>query len=119
MYFMRGFGQKKQTAPDQNHIAPRDRLVEYRHPRFGQSHDPGNREQQTQGVIMARLRPILRAKARCFRGRRPTRIEMKIMLSMPNTISSAVNVPNAIHASGFASQSNISFSCFSIYALQK
>src|SRR5688572_12430936 len=32
---------------------------------------------------------------------------MKIMLSMPRTISNAVNVPSAIHISGFASHSSI------------
>ena len=44
-------------------------------------------------------------------GRRPTRIEMKMMLSTPSTISSAVNVARATQALGSAIQSNIVTPC--------
>jgi hypothetical protein len=37
----------------------------------------------------------------------PTRIEMKMMSSMPSTISSAVRVTRAIQTSGLVSQSDI------------
>jgi hypothetical protein len=45
---------------------------------------------------MARNSPILRARSRCTGGSLSTRIEMKMMLSMPSTSSSAVNVKKAI-----------------------
>ena len=49
-------------------------------------------------VSMAPASPTVRARGRCAFGRRPDRIEMKMMLSMPSTISSAVRVASAIHA---------------------
>ncbi len=48
-------------------------------------------------LIMARARPSTRARLRLSPGRRPTRTEMKMMLSMPRTISRAVSVASAIH----------------------
>jgi hypothetical protein len=39
-------------------------------------------------VPIASSRPMRRARLRCASGSRPTRIEMKMMLSMPSTISS-------------------------------
>ena len=49
---------------------------------------------------IARNRPMRRATSRCAGGSRSTRIEMKTMLSMPSTSSSAVSVANAIQACG-------------------
>src|SRR5690606_1013224 len=51
-------------------------------------------------IAMARPRPMIRARCRRASCRRPTRIEMKMMLSTPRTISSAVSVASATHASG-------------------
>ena len=51
-------------------------------------------------VTMARPSPRIRALSRFSWGSLPTRMEMKMMLSMPSTISSAVSVRSAIHASG-------------------
>jgi hypothetical protein len=48
MDFKRRFGQQKHPAPDQSEIPPGNRLAEHCQPRFGESHDPGNREQQSQ-----------------------------------------------------------------------
>ena len=56
-------------------------------------------------VPIASSRPSRRARLRCAAGRRPTRIEMKMMLSTPSTISSAVSVARAIQAFGSAIQS--------------
>ena len=56
-------------------------------------------------MIMARARPIVRPFWRCSAGSLPARIEMKMMLSIPRTISRAVNVINAIHAWGSLSHS--------------
>ena len=49
-------------------------------------------------VTMASPSPRTRALFRFARGSLPTRIEMKMMLSMPSTISSAVRVMSAIQA---------------------
>ena len=52
---------------------------------------------------IARKRPIRRAFSRLAAGSRSTRIEMKMMLSMPSTSSSAVRVRKAIQTWGSAS----------------
>ena len=62
-------------------------------------------------VIMAPPSPRTRALCRCWGGSLPTRIEMKMMLSMPSTISRRVNVASAIQALGSNNQSNMSRSC--------
>ena len=56
-------------------------------------------------VSIASARPVMRADSRRSGGSRLTRIEMKMMLSMPSTISSADSVMNAIHAWGSVSSS--------------
>jgi hypothetical protein len=56
-------------------------------------------------VSIAIARPAMRADSRRSGGRRLTRMEMKMMLSMPSTISSADSVMNAIHACGSVSSS--------------
>src|SRR3990172_8019238 len=56
-------------------------------------------------VIMASARPSTRALWRWRAGKRPTRMEMKIMLSMPRTISRAVSVASAAQACGSESHS--------------
>ena len=53
-------------------------------------------------VNMARVRPRVRAFACLFRGNFPARMEMKMILSKPRTISNAVSVIRAIHAWGVA-----------------
>ena len=58
-------------------------------------------------VSIASASPVMRADSRCSGGSRPTRIEMKMMLSMPSTISSADSVTNAIQACGSVSSSII------------
>src|SRR5512139_2570455 len=58
-------------------------------------------------VTMAKPSPSTRPLFRWCWGSLPTRMEMKMMLSMPRTISSAVSVTSAIHASGLVSQSII------------
>jgi len=49
---------------------------------------------------MARLRPKTRPVFCWASGRRPTRMEMNTMLSMPRTISRRVRVVRAAHALG-------------------
>jgi hypothetical protein len=55
---------------------------------------------------IARNRPIRRAVSRSRGGSRSTRMEMKMMLSMPSTSSSAVNVKKAIQTCGIAENRN-------------
>ncbi|MNT95981.1 hypothetical protein D3C72_2379700 [compost metagenome] len=54
---------------------------------------------------IAKPRPRRRARSRCSGGSRPTRIEMKMMLSTPRTISRAVNMPKAIQMLGSSRKS--------------
>ena len=49
-------------------------------------------------VSMANASPLMHADLRCATGSRPTRMEMKMMLSMPRMISSSDSVTNAIQA---------------------
>src|SRR5215207_8004315 len=56
-------------------------------------------------VISARESPSLRAFGCCSRGNLPARIEMKITLSIPSTISRAVSVKREIHVCGSLSHS--------------
>jgi hypothetical protein len=58
-------------------------------------------------VIIASASPVFRAFACWCSGSFPERIEMKTMLSIPSTISSAVSVANAIHMSGLVSHSMV------------
>src|SRR5688572_3484115 len=58
-------------------------------------------------VSIASARPVTRADSRRSGGSRLTRMEMKMMLSMPSTISSADNVTNVIQAWGSVSSSII------------
>src|SRR5581483_5633630 len=58
-------------------------------------------------VTIANASPLTRAELRCAGGSRPTRIEMKMMLSMPRTISSNDSVTNAIQACGSVKSSSI------------
>ncbi len=53
----------------------------------------------------ANARPIWRACLACGGGIRETMTDRKMTLSMPSTISSAVNVDNAAHASGLVNSS--------------
>ena len=54
---------------------------------------------------IAKARPRRRALSRCCGGSLPTRIEMKMMLSIPRTISREVNIKNAIQTLGSNSNS--------------
>jgi hypothetical protein len=49
---------------------------------------------------IAKPRPSRRALSRSSGGRRPTRMEMKMMLSTPRTISRAVSIAKAIQMLG-------------------
>jgi hypothetical protein len=51
-------------------------------------------------MIIAIARPMVRAFFCCSIGSLPDRMEMKMTLSMPRTISRTVNVNRAIHACG-------------------
>jgi len=51
----------------------------------------------------ASVSPICRARFACACGIPETMTDRKMMLSMPRTISSAVNVNSAAHASGLVS----------------
>ena len=53
----------------------------------------------------ASARPICRARFACGSGIRETMTDRKMTLSMPSTISSAVNVSSAAHASGLVRSS--------------
>jgi len=54
-------------------------------------------------VTIASARPLMRALFCSAGGRRSTRMEMKIRLSMPRTISSSASVTNASQMCGSAS----------------
>jgi hypothetical protein len=54
---------------------------------------------------IASASPVCRARRCCSLGSFPARIEMKMMLSMPRTISSAVRVAKPIQACGSVIQS--------------
>jgi hypothetical protein len=56
-------------------------------------------------VSIAKPRPSRVAFVRCSGGSRPTRMEMKTMLSTPSTISSAVSMKKAIQTFGSSSMS--------------
>ena len=56
-------------------------------------------------IPIARPSPMYLARSRRSAGRRWTRIEMKMMLSMPSTISRTVRVISAIQISGFVRSS--------------
>jgi hypothetical protein len=56
-------------------------------------------------MTIASPNPTRLASAWRFSGSLPVRMEMKMMLSMPSTISSAVRVMSAIQMSGFVNQS--------------
>src|SRR5215217_688841 len=56
-------------------------------------------------MIIASDRPTRRARSRSSRGNRSARIEIKITLSMPRTISSTVKVSNAAQISPLEIQS--------------
>ena len=58
-------------------------------------------------VMSASARPMLRALPCWSAGSLPERIEMKMMLSTPRTISRTVSVTRLSHASGFVSQANM------------
>src|SRR5258708_15071244 len=59
-----------------------------------------SRNSRPMRMNMARARPILRARSLLAPGSLSTRMEMKMMLSMPSTSSSAVSVRKAIQACG-------------------
>jgi hypothetical protein len=94
------------TASDQDDVPPGHNFIEDREPRLGKSITHEIEKSRPRRVSIARLNPIRRAKLRWFSGRRPTRIEMNMMLSIPRTISRAVNVTSATHACGLVSHSN-------------
>jgi hypothetical protein len=56
-------------------------------------------------IPIASPRPMIRARSRSAKGRRWTRMEMKITLSIPRTISSTVSVSRATQVSGFVRSS--------------
>lgn len=60
-------------------------------------------------VSMASINPRLRAMFLFFAGSRLTRMEIKMMLSIPRTISSEVSVAREIQASGLVNHENIIF----------
>ena len=62
-------------------------------------------------VIMAPSRPMRRARGCCSGGSFPDRMEMKMMLSTPRTISRKVSVARAIQICGSVIQSIISSVC--------
>ena len=55
-------------------------------------------------VTSANVNPNLRALSRCESGNLPDKIEMKITLSMPKTISSNVSVNSATQPAGLLIQ---------------
>src|SRR2546429_1894084 len=62
-------------------------------------------------VSIATASPVMRAICCRARGKRATRIEMKMMLSMPRTISNSESVMNATQVCGSASRAYIGNSC--------
>jgi hypothetical protein len=55
-------------------------------------------------VTSAKARPMVRARACWARGSLPARIEMKMTLSIPRTISRKLNVTRLTHAFGSPTQ---------------
>ena len=96
-----GLPHQEQAAGDQDEVAAGDLRADDGEQRRGQPDDPRQHQQQADAhehreeqADAARLLALLAA------GSLSTRIEMKMMLSMPSTSSSAVNVKNAIQTCG-------------------
>ncbi len=104
---VRGLADQEQAAADQDQVAPGEVLSKHREQRRGQPDDPGDGHQQPDPRTAASVMPRRRALSRCAGGSFPARIEMKMMLSMPSTSSSAVRVASAIQVSGFKRTSTV------------
>ncbi len=99
-------GQQEQPAEEQDDVAPREPPAARRGTTAWSSRVSHTMENSSaMRVSIASARPVMRADLRRSGGRRPTRIEMKMMLSMPRTISSNDSVTNASHACGSESSS--------------
>ena len=93
--------EQEQAAADQDQIAAGDRMPERGEQRRGQPDDPGQREQQQHaGHHRAEQAQRGAPSAAAAGGSLPDRIEMKMMLSTPRTISRNVSVASAIQISG-------------------
>ena len=92
----RRLGEQEQAAADQDQVASRDPAAEHREQRRGQADDPGDREQQRDAHDHRGQQARCAARAAAGRaGSLPERIEMKMTLSTPSTISRNVSVTSA------------------------
>ena len=94
------FQTRNKPAGDQDQVAPGKAVAEGREHRRSQLYDDGDGGEQDQPHDQRRRMPSRRARARCASGNLLVRIEMKIRLSMPSTISSTTSVSSATHAVG-------------------
>jgi hypothetical protein len=106
---------QEQATGDQDHVLPREGVAEHFDHRLGQLDDPGDGAQQRQAHDQRHAdTDASRLRADCS-GSLLVRIEMKIRLSMPSTISMATRVARATQAVGLAASSSkysIGQSCF-------
>ena len=108
MDLLRAFPDQEEAARDQDEVPSG-----YFHGRDGEERllgadDPGERQQQRNAHEHGQEQTDASGPPPGVpRGRRSTRMEMKMMLSMPSTSSSAVRVRNAIQASGWVRSSSM------------
>ena len=100
----RGLREQEEPAAEQDQVAPRELPAEGREQRRRQTGEPRQREQQQDPRDHGAEQPDAPARGCWAFGSFDARIEMKMMLSTPRTISSADRVTSAIQVSGFVSQ---------------
>ena len=105
MDFDCALADQKQPADDHNQIPPGDFHSKNRKERRGEPYNPGNREQENDACNHRQSKAEVTGFGLLIGPHLPARIEMNTTLSIPRTISSASNVPNAIQDSGFVIQS--------------
>ena len=97
----RWLSPQEQAAANQNQIATRELPAEHAQERLGQADDPADPEQQHDSHAHRGDRRV--GARRCSR-QLPDRIEMKMMLSTPRTISRTVSVVRATAISAISFQ---------------
>ena len=109
MNLMRRLGDQEQAAADQDDVAPRKFKTRHREHRRGQANQPDQNTQQQNAEDQRQRQTDLARTLRLRGGIRETITDRKMTLSIPSTISSAVSVNSAAHASGLVSSSIIGF----------
>ena len=103
--FVGGLGDQEQSAADQDDVAPGEFQVFHRQHRLRQPDQPDQEAKQKDAEHQRQQQPDLPRAFACGCGIRDTMIDRKMTLSMPSTISSAVNVSSAAQASALVRSS--------------